>query len=119
MANSDPMKERMTARRTRARRIALIGRDAEAKRQRNNYLRMTYGMTLEHYEGMLAAQSGKCAICARVPLGRMPLHVDHNHETGAVRGLLCRRCNSLAGFIEKHGSLVPNAEAYLGKYKAN
>ena len=115
----DPEKVRQNARDTRARRIASIGKVGEARRQRNVYLRMAYGITLEQYEHMLAEQGGRCSICRREPLGIKPLHVDHNHTTGAVRGLLCRRCNSLVGFIEKHGALIPASENYLAKFKAN
>lgn len=115
----DPAKVRQNARDTRARRIALIGKAGEARRQRNVYLRMAYGITLEQYEQKLAEQGGGCAICRREPLGKKPLHVDHNHATGAVRDLLCRRCNSLVGFVEKHGDLIPAAQGYLNSFKVN
>ena len=119
MANSDPLKERLTARRTRARRISLIGKEAEARRQRNVYLNFAYGITLAQYEAKLSEQDGKCAICRRPPLGKMPLHVDHDHVSGSIRDLLCRRCNSLVGFVEKHGELIPAATAYLHRFKVN
>lgn len=45
------------------------------------------------YEAMLAAQDGHCALCPATPKTRR-LHVDHDHKTGAVRGLLCYRCNN-------------------------
>lgn len=50
------------------------------------------GVTDEQYERLLAAQGGGCAICGATPKTRR-LHVDHDHKTGAVRGLLCYRCN--------------------------
>lgn len=50
------------------------------------------GVTDEQYERLLAAQGGGCAICGNPPKTRR-LHVDHDHKTGAVRGLLCYRCN--------------------------
>lgn len=50
------------------------------------------GVNDERYATLLAAQSGGCAICGRPPKTRR-LHVDHDHATGAVRGLLCHRCN--------------------------
>jgi hypothetical protein len=49
-------------------------------------------MPLTEYEARLAAQGGVCAICGRPPKTRR-LDVDHEHKTGAVRGLLCHRCN--------------------------
>lgn len=63
---------------------------------RNKRLMSLYGITLEQYEQMLTAQNGVCAICGRIPTGRS-LHVDHNHKTGEVRGLLCHSCNFAIG----------------------
>lgn len=50
------------------------------------------GVSDEDYARMLAGQGGGCAICGAPPKTRR-LHVDHDHKTGAVRGLLCFRCN--------------------------
>lgn len=52
----------------------------------------TYGITGDDYEALLKRQGGKCAICRARPKSKR-LAVDHNHATGAVRGLLCSRCN--------------------------
>lgn len=52
----------------------------------------TYGISGEEYARLLALQGGRCAICRNVPR-TIRLAVDHNHKTGAVRGLLCKRCN--------------------------
>lgn len=51
------------------------------------------------YAAMLDAQGGHCALCSNTPKTRR-LHVDHDHRTGAVRGLLCHRCNrALASWV--------------------
>lgn len=66
------------------------------KKQRsakNTYLKRTYGITLDEYEAMQAAQDNVCAICGRPPRSRS-LHVDHDHKTGLIRGLLCMPCNT-------------------------
>ena len=115
----DPEKVRQNARDTRLRRLALIGREGEARRQRNVYLNFAYGISLAKYEEMLAVQNGACDMCKRLPLGVKPLHVDHDHKTGAIRALLCRRCNSLVGFVEKHGELIPTAQQYVRRFKVN
>lgn len=50
------------------------------------------GVTDDEYARLLAAQGGHCALCPNTPKTRR-LHVDHDHATGRVRGLLCYRCN--------------------------
>lgn len=50
------------------------------------------GVSDDQYERLLAAQGGHCALCPSTPKTRR-LHVDHEHRTGRVRGLLCHRCN--------------------------
>jgi hypothetical protein len=60
---------------------------------RNYHLRRRYGITAEHYDRMLAEQSGVCAICCEAPA----VHVDHDHVTKRIRGLLCFNCNGALG----------------------
>ncbi|MBE7186743.1 endonuclease VII domain-containing protein, partial [Jatrophihabitans endophyticus] len=60
---------------------------------RNYHLRRRYGITAKHADQMLAEQNGVCAICLEAPAA----HVDHDHETGRVRGLLCFNCNGALG----------------------
>ena len=55
-------------------------------------LETTYGIPAEEYNRILEIQGGRCAICRSVPR-TIRLAVDHDHKTGAVRGLLCKRCN--------------------------
>lgn len=74
------------------------------------------GMTAEHYDRLLANQNGVCAICGKPQNGRH-LAVDHDHETGIVRGLLCVHCNRVGlSWIERVG-LVRVVE-YLGRLTA-
>jgi len=60
---------------------------------RAEHLRRTFGMTHEAYDALLEEQGGCCAICGRAPKPGKHLHVDHDHDTGEVRGLLCFSCN--------------------------
>ena len=59
-------------------------------------LKNKYGMTMEQFEDMADAQGGVCAICLGNNDGRI-LVIDHDHGTGAVRGLLCDNCNFMIG----------------------
>lgn len=57
-------------------------------------IKTRYGMTVAQVDAMHAAQGGSCAVC-RKPISKF--HIDHNHNTGKVRGLLCHRCNVMIG----------------------
>lgn len=75
-----------------------------------------YGISLRQYEKLLEKQSGVCAICGRHQAEfKNSLDVDHNHETGKVRGLLCPSCNrGLGNFKDNRGILI-KAVQYLEK----
>jgi hypothetical protein len=60
-------------------------------------LKMRYGISHDEYLRLLGEQGGRCAICGGLPEGgpkSSRLHVDHDHDTGRVRGLICLKCNS-------------------------
>ncbi len=71
-----------------------------------------YGLLLEDYEDLLHRQGGVCALCKSPPARDKSLCIDHCHDSGRVRGLLCNRCNSLLGGYE---ALADNAgvDSYL------
>jgi len=70
-----------------------------------------HGITLEDYNRQLAEQDNRCAICRREWMpGQHRFHVDHNHETGERRGLLCYSCNIKLGWFEK---FMPAVLRYL------
>lgn len=66
----------------------------------NNILESTYGITLYDYNKILQSQDGVCNICGQPPSVRKHLAVDHDHDTGAVRGLLCHKCNVSLGHFK-------------------
>lgn len=66
---------------------------------RNSTLLRRYGITSEQFEEMRAAQNNGCHFCGSDG-GKRGLYVDHDHDTGEVRKLLCARCNTLVGFFE-------------------
>lgn len=65
-----------------------------------------YGITREQYAAMYEEQGGRCKVCGKIETrqkrgGHATLEIDHNHTTGEVRGLLCRRCNQIVGFMDE------------------
>jgi len=85
---------------------------ADCRKNRN--LIKTYGITLEDYKVMYEAQQGLCKICKQPEsIERISLAVDHCHTTGAVRGLLCGRCNKAIGLFDDDLTLMESATAYL------
>ena len=90
----------------------------------NNELKRHYGITLEDYRSLLAEQGGGCAICGALPgttgsgnSSKGTLAVDHCHDLGIVRGILCTNCNlGLGSFFDKPELLVA-AATYLQDFK--
>jgi hypothetical protein len=77
------------------------------KERKNKYLSNKYDITLVEYETMKRSQENKCWICG----SKKTLVVDHDHDTGKVRGLLCNLCNtSLGGFKDNVDSLKKAVE---------
>ena len=82
--------------------------------QRNRILHQKYGISDEEYKRMLKEQGGGCAICGitRDKIGRA-IAVDHCHETGRVRGLLCGSCNRFIGLINEDIEIAKKLVKYL------
>jgi hypothetical protein len=76
-------------------------------------LRRKYGITLEDWFKLYNTQKGLCAICSEGFINRRAAHVDHDHTTNKVRGLLCRRCNTMLGFARDDLLILQNAMDYL------
>jgi len=74
-----------------------------------------YGLTPEAYGSMLSEQGGKCAVCSTADWGRLGPVVDHNHETGFVRGILCNRCNAAAGMMDDDQARAHALGNYLAR----
>lgn len=73
-----------------------------------------YGLSLEGFKEMLKKQNGKCAICdASKNSDGKSLYVDHCHETGKIRGLLCRKCNTGIGLLGDNMNGILKAKDYL------
>lgn len=87
--------------------------------RRRHMLRRRYGIEPEEYDQILQWQSGVCKICKKPPRAKRaggpvtPLQVDHDHRTGAVRGLLCFKCNAGIGQFNDDPELMRAAVAYV------
>lgn len=89
---------------------------------RNIHLEHKYGITTEDYFNLLKKQKGVCKICGNPPSkkdhrknkeGMYYLHVDHDHITNEIRGLLCNNCNKGLGSFKDNIELLDKAKQYL------
>lgn len=72
-----------------------------------------YGISLAEYEILIAENGYNCAICKGRGKSKESLHIDHNHNTGKVRGLLCKRCNTALGYFDDNPDSLNSAAEYL------
>lgn len=82
-----------------------------------NKLKNRYSLTLKDYYALLEHQNGVCAICGEICITQERLSVDHDHLTGKVRGLLCRRCNLGLGHFQDSFEIISRAAEYLKSHK--
>lgn len=92
-------------------------RTSEDDQKKN--LRKNYNLSLEEYRALFTAQQGRCAACGQPERSRSAktneihyLAVDHDHDTGKVRALLCRNCNSALGFLDEDPDKIRQLLAY-------
>jgi len=78
---------------------------------RRTYLKRVYGICPEEFDFLVVAQGGRCAICGKKDDHQ--LHIDHDHGTGRVRGLLCGSCNRAMGLFHEDPNRFRSAELYL------
>ena len=108
----------------RAHRLALnrARRVREPHADRNATLKRRYGLTLDERNGLLAKQRGRCAACngphpGRTKAGKLrSWNVDHDHETGKVRGLLCSSCNLILGHAKDDPAVLLACIEYLKEH---
>lgn len=87
------------------------------ERVRNNRRKSVYGVTPDVYRSLLERQGGVCAICGQLPppdeVGQRGFHLDHDHQTGQIRGLLCFMCNRGLGDFGDDSNRLRSALRYL------
>jgi len=95
-------------------RVRIYHKDNKAKvtkRQLISHRRRLYGLNEEEYNNMILSQNNLCAICNK-PSDKT-LHIDHDHATGMVRGLLCHTCNTGIGMLQEDLIILNRAIEYL------
>jgi len=105
--------QRQNPERYRATQRAYLESGRKSIANRKSHLKRKFGLTEAEYDELLADQGGGCAICGEPPADGVSLHVDHDHDTGAVRGLLCMRCNNALGLFREDAALLTEAAHYL------
>lgn len=94
-------------------------RAADRNRERIYKMRSRYGIDADEYQRIHDAQGGVCAICGNAETSRhssgavKSLAIDHCHESGDVRGLLCHRCNRVLGLLGDDPDLIRVAAEYV------
>ncbi len=106
--NPKPIKERNSA-------YYYAHKPQKAAYARKRKLEIEYGLTQDEFDAMVLAQGGCCAICGRQSEGKF--NIDHDHDTGNVRGLLCGPCNRGIGLLGDSAETLQRAVAYLERTK--
>jgi hypothetical protein len=93
-------------------------KDAILKYKRNHHFMKKYGITVEEFDALRIKQKFCCALCNRheVDTPRKCLCVDHNHDTGKIRELLCESCNQALGLFYDNPNVLEKAAKYLRKH---
>jgi recombination endonuclease VII len=110
--NHNPEKTRLISQKYYAK-----NKNSISKKHRRYSLKTKYGISEQEYEIMFDYQKGRCYICKQE--SKFRLCVDHDHTTGKVRSLLCRRCNSVLGQVNESPFLLAGMIAYLKEHKDN
>ena len=87
--------------------------EVEAQYQREYMLQKNYGIGVDERDARLAAQAGRCAICRTDEPNGHGWHVDHDHATGSVRGILCHGCNTGGGLYKEDPAVLRVAADYF------
>jgi hypothetical protein len=95
-------------------------REAHPDRHKARHVKNRYGIALDEYEAMAQRANGKCPICKEPPPPPFKaFDLDHDHETGKVRGLLCRPCNLALGGARDNPTILRALADYIEYHRAN
>lgn len=95
-------------------------REAHPDRHKARHVKNRYGIALDEYQAMKARADGKCPVCGDPPaLPFNTFDLDHDHETGLIRGLLCRPCNIALGGARDNPTILRALADYVDHHRAN
>ena len=87
----------------------------DTRKVRDRFLRWKYGIGIDEYEQLEAAQGDGCAVCGQRPPEPKVLHVDHRHSDGRIRGLLCSNCNTALGLLREDSEVIERLALYAAR----
>lgn len=90
-------------------------RDRHLEIVKAGHLKKKYGITLKDFHSIMKVQGDVCAICRRSLDGGKASHIDHNHITNEIRGILCSKCNTAIGLLDEDENIIWNLLEYLKK----
>lgn len=116
-ARLDPVKKQQQ-KKLAHQRYKLKHGDRVAEQKKNSNLRLNYGITLAEYQALFSSQGKRCAICKTDdPGNKRPWHLDHCHDTGVVRGILCAHCNVMIAMSKEDEDILQGAISYLAHHR--
>jgi len=86
---------------------------------RSKQIERKYGITYENYLLLIEDQNNKCAICCKIMNGKREPAIDHCHDTGQVRQLLCSNCNAAIGLLQDDPIIIEKAAQYVSRHRKN
>jgi hypothetical protein len=93
------------------------GKPCYEKKRRDTQLKHKYGIDSDEYSNILKSQGGKCDVCRVKLIDRgTHTHLDHDHKSGKIRGILCTNCNRGLGHFQDNALTLGRAIQYLEKY---
>lgn len=100
----------------RVREVSRKWRESNKEKTREYKTIARYGLNSEQVSAMRKNQASRCAICGGALKSGKSTHIDHDHRGGKVRGILCRKCNTLIGLAKENIAILHNAISYLQKH---
>jgi hypothetical protein len=88
------------------------------RRMRRNRTLASHGLTQDDFEMRLVFQRGRCGICTSFEPGKKGWHIDHSHQTGLLRQLLCSDCNTGIGKLKDSPETLRRAANYIETWNA-